>query len=178
MRLDRRRLLAEAALFSAFAACRRTSTNSADAATPDLGPAGPPHAFDPHHRATLDAVADRILPPEGDGPGATQARASEFIDRELSKPELAELRRAIQGGLLALDRRAASLGGRRFKDLSPDERDEVLTQLLHGSGQGREFAKLLVKLVLEGTFGDPSRGGNAGGVGFAFVGYSPPKRIP
>ncbi|MBI4815071.1 MAG: gluconate 2-dehydrogenase subunit 3 family protein [Deltaproteobacteria bacterium] len=181
-KVDRRRLLEQLVLFSLLASCRKPATQLAapdatvSATVSSEVSAAPTHAFAPFHRETLDAIANRILPPEGRGPSAAQARATEFIDRELSKPELSELKRAVQGGLLALDRRAAAQGGRRFKDLTPSEQDELFQQLITTPGQGQEFARLLVKLVLEGTFGDPAYGGNAGNVGFELAGYAPPKR--
>ena len=106
------------------AACRDASREAAEAA-----PTGaPPTVLTQDEVRTLEAVADRILPPDGDAPGAKDLGAVVFIDRFVARDggTLEGLRAAL--GVLA--ETAADVA-----DRSPEQQDEALrTFEAHPSG--------------------------------------------
>ena len=115
--------------------------------------------------ATLAAVCARIIPTDESGPGAAEARASQYIDRALGG-WLAPSRDAYTEGLAALDSAARAPSGKRFVELAPAEQDAVLATL-----DESPFFALVRTHTIQGTFCDPAYGGNAGFVGWDLIGY-------
>jgi gluconate 2-dehydrogenase gamma chain len=122
----------------------------------------------------LEAVCARLIPTDANGPGATEARAAHYIDRALGGV-LQSSRQEYAAGLAALDSYASSSRGSRFPALAPADQDLVLQEVASGSAagvpNGIAFFDLVRKHTIEGTFGDPSYGGNAGFVGWDLIGY-------
>lgn len=115
--------------------------------------------------ATLAAVCARIIPTDETGPGATEARAAQYIDRALGG-WLAPSRETYVAGLTALDDTARKRNGRRFVELSSADQDAVLTEI-----ETSPFFALVRTHTIQGTFCDPGYGGNAGFVGWDLIGY-------
>src|SRR5687768_9335155 len=89
-------------------------------------PAGAqPATLSPVEFATLSAVCARIIPTDQNGPGATEAHASRYIDRALGG-WLAPSRDAYATGLAAIDDAARQRSGRPFAELSAADQDAVL----------------------------------------------------
>ena len=127
----------------------------------------------------LDAIVARLIPSDANGPGAREALAVRYIDRALAGA-LSGSRDAYRTGLAALDRYARSSRGAAFTTLSPTDQDSVLidveTGAATGSGAGFDgssgaFFTLVRSHTMQGTFGDPFYGGNAGFVGWDLLGY-------
>ena len=116
-------------------------------------------------RATLAAVCARIIPSDEDGPGATEARAWQYIDRALGG-WLAASRDIYTAGLLAIDEAARQRSGRRFIELSVTDQDAVLRGI-----EDTPFFVLVRTHTIQGTFCDPAYGGNANFVGWDLIGY-------
>ena len=123
---------------------------------------------------TLGAIAARLIPTDGNGPGATEARAAQYIDRALGGA-LASFRDAYRAGLAALDRYAQSSKGSAFARLSAADQDAVLGDVERnaatGFSQSSAFFNLVLAHTIQGTFCDPYYGGNANFVGWDLVGY-------
>jgi gluconate 2-dehydrogenase gamma chain len=115
--------------------------------------------------ALLEAVCARIIPTDDNGPGATEARASQYIDRALGG-WLAASRDAYSTGLAAIDEAAQKRNGRRFVELPASDQDAVLTDL-----QQTQFFALVRTHTIQGTFCDPAYGGNANFAGWDLIGY-------
>jgi gluconate 2-dehydrogenase gamma chain len=115
--------------------------------------------------ATLTAVCARIIPTDANGPGATEARASHYIDGALGG-WLAPSRAAYSAGLVALDEAAVARNGRRFIELAAADQDAVLTTL-----EQTPFFALVRTHTIQGTFCDPAYGGNANFIGWNLIGY-------
>ena len=122
----------------------------------------------------LEAVCARLIPTDANGPGAREARASHYIDRALGGA-LKSSRQAYASGLAALDSYASSSRGARFAALSPAAQDRVLQDVAAGTAasfpDSVAFFNLVRTHTIEGTFGDPYYGGNAGFVGWDLIGY-------
>ncbi len=127
--------------------------------------------------AALWAIVDRMVPSDGNGPGAIEIGALEYIERALDG-ELDKHVTTYRSGLRATDAYALSRFGKRLAELSAEQQDEVLLALEAGSVPGfsadfnsGNFFSLVRDHVLEGVFGDPFYGGNAGFAGWDLIGY-------
>ena len=123
----------------------------------------------------LDAVVARLIPSDANGPGATEARATHYIDRALGGA-LASSRAAYTSGLAALDLYARSSRGAPFTQLSATDQDSVLIDVETGAARGftgssAAFFALLLGHTHQGTFGDPYYGGNANFIGWDLIAY-------
>jgi gluconate 2-dehydrogenase gamma chain len=123
----------------------------------------------------LDAVVARLIPSDANGAGATEARATHYIDRALGGA-LASSRTAYTSGLAALDQYARSSRGAAFTQLSTTDQDSVLIDVETGAARGftgssAAFFALVLTHTHQGTFGDPYYGGNANFVGWDLIAY-------
>lgn len=125
-------------------------------------------------RDVLDAIVARLIPSDARGPGAREARAAHYIDHALGGA-LASSRQLYAAGLAAVDQVAQASRGKAFKDLLPDDQDDILSRFDSGTVPGFADAAAFFAVVrahtLQGTFCDPYYGGNAGFVGWDLVGY-------
>ena len=124
-----------------------------------------PRALTAAELATVIAACARILPTDENGPGATEARAAQYIDRALAG-WLASSREAYTTGLAALDAAAQKDNQRRFFELSAAQQDAVLRSI-----EDTPFFALLRTHTIQGTFCDPIYGGNANFAGWDLIGY-------
>jgi gluconate 2-dehydrogenase gamma chain len=160
---------------------------------------GPWMYFTVAEAATVEALADRIIPADPQTPGGKEAGCAVFIDRQLAGPygraeglydrppfvtgtenqgpqstkNPAELYRSA---LAALDRYAQSHGSKTWVELAGDRQDEILQDLESGAAQlegvdGKAFFKQCVKDVQEGFFADPLYGGNRDMCGWKMIGF-------
>ncbi len=132
----------------------------------------------PAQLRTVEMFVDRLIPEDELGPGAVKAGAQNYIDRQLAA-YLAGEKDAFVAGLEGLDAYAGRTHGAAFADLSPDQRDEVLTAMdnnrAEGFPQARTFFNRARRLTLEGTFGDPHYGGNKDFIGWDLIKYPGPR---
>ena len=127
----------------------------------------------------LDLIVARLIPSDGLGPGAREARAVRYIDRALGGA-LASSREAYRAGLAALDRYCRMSRGKAFGELTPIDQDSVLIDVETGAatgagagfaGSSAQFFAMLLNHTRQGTFGDPYYGGNANFVGWDLISY-------
>lgn len=156
--------------------------------------------FNPLMVDVITAAAERIIPRDDNGPGATDAGVVYFIDRQLSSeygmvgkrygagPFVAgNSNQGDQSGLSMRDRYRIGINGMQayaqatfqkdFKDLGPDQQDQLLRDMEAGKATsfaasgGQTFFTLLVNHVKAGFFADPIYGGNRDMVGWKMIGY-------
>ena len=118
---------------------------------------GPWEFFTSGEGRAIEALADRIIPPDPQTPGGKESGCAVFVDRQLAgaygaqeglylrPPFMAGTknqgpqseggpRKQYRDGLAALDRACqAREGGKRFADLPDDRKDQVLKDLEAGS---------------------------------------------
>ncbi len=128
-------------------------------------------------RRTLEALCEALLPAHAGFPGAVEAGAMRYMERELGAPKMRGTRERLVLGAAVLDRRSGQRFARAFAALGADEREVVLTDVVAGTGvpsgfDGRGFVELALALVLEGVFGDPVHGGNTGEAGWRWARFS------
>lgn len=125
--------------------------------------------------AALDAMVDRILPADENGPGALEARAVHYIDRVLAGFR-SDSKEAYAIGLLVIDEHAQATKGKLFNLLSASEQDEILHAVERNEvkgfvGSGSSFFSMVRNHTIEGTFSDPYYGGNRDFIGWDMLGY-------
>ncbi len=136
--------------------------------------ASPPATLTASEAETLGAIAARLIPTDGTGPGATEARAAQYIDRALGGA-LSSFRDAYRAGLADLDRYAQSTKGNPFARLSADDQDALLRDIERndaaGFSQSGAFFNVVLAHTIQGTFCDPYYGGNVNFAGWDLIGY-------
>jgi gluconate 2-dehydrogenase gamma chain len=131
------------------------------------------------------AACERIFPATETGPGATQAGAMVYIDRQLAGPYGADKYRYTQGPWVESvpehgyqgkenPRQTYRVGirmlGADFPLLDPAKQDERLEAI-----ERTRFFALLREHTIEGLFCDPMHGGNANLIGWQIIAYPGPQ---
>jgi len=172
------------------------------------GAGSPPQAIKPggwlyftaSEAAAVEALADRIIPPDPQTSGGKDAGCAVFIDRQLAGPyghqagvyigppftkgveqqgpQSADSPASVyRKALAALDHFCASVaGGKTFAELPPEQQDRMLRDLDSGALElpgidGNAFFRTLVKDVQMGFFADPIYGGNKDMCGWKMIGF-------
>lgn len=206
-RIHRRELLAGAAYF-VFGVSRSSATIIQDHLPwiPNAGSPPPPVTLGPwlfftgEEGGAIEAIADRVIPADGDTPGGKDCGCAVFIDRQLAGPygrqdglyirppflkgaknqgHQSERGPAEQyrEGLAALDKACkAQRGGKAFRELSDVDKDRVLGGLESGEFKldgvdGKAFFEQVIKDVQMGFFADPIYGGNRDMAAWKMIGY-------
>ncbi len=155
--------------------------------------------FDAAEWAFVMAATARLIPSDGDGPGALETRVPVFIDREMAGafglaatwymegphvPDAAPLfgyqsplapAQVYRGGIAAFNEWCNSEQGAAFADLDAGKQDAALTALEAGKvpldPELRDFFSLLLQNTKEGYFADPRYGGNYGMAAWVYIGF-------
>ncbi|WP_136684254.1 gluconate 2-dehydrogenase subunit 3 family protein [Falsirhodobacter xinxiangensis] len=145
------------------------------------------------------AATARLIPSDGEGPGAIEAAVPVFIDRELTGDFGTAVDWYMQGphnaaadpllgwqtpltpaqiyreAIPVVNAWCEEVHGAIFADLAPDQQDAVLTAMQEGevelAPEIRDFFKILLQNTKEGYFADPIYGGNAGMAAWAYIGF-------
>jgi gluconate 2-dehydrogenase gamma chain len=150
--------------------------------------------------AAVEALADRIIPPDPGTPGGKDSGCAVYLDRQLAGPygrdeglymrapfmkgikqqgpqSQSVIAKTYRSGLAALDKYCQSNhAGKRFAELTDNDKDEVLKGLesekikLEGA-DGKKFFTQVIKDVQAGFFADPIYGGNRDMVSWKMIGF-------
>ena len=136
-------------------------------------------AFPPTHLRLIEAIVDRLIPSDENGPGARECGVATYIDRSFAGA-LAKEHPAFTAGLTAIDALARKLHRAAFAELDAAKQDAVLTSMEANEAAGftpdsRTFFLRLRQLTLEGMFGDPFYGGNRNFAGWDLIRYPGPR---
>jgi gluconate 2-dehydrogenase gamma chain len=131
------------------------------------------------------AAAARIFPSDQEGPGAREAGAAVYIDRQLAGPWGRDRHRYTQGPFEENAPQEFGYQGKAtpqqiyrqglkelkgFDGLEPAEQDQKLKQI-----ETSLFFSLLRQNTIEGMFCDPMHGGNVDMVGWQLIGFPGPR---
>jgi gluconate 2-dehydrogenase gamma chain len=122
--------------------------------------------FNAADAAEIAAIASQILPSD-DGPGAKEAGAIYFIDRALATFDSGQ-QDLYRRGLIELREKRVELFPR--SETVAGLRPEQQIALIRAIEKSEFFEAVRVHTVL-GFLGDPSYGGNRGGVGWKHIGF-------
>ena len=111
-------------------------------------------------------MVDRIIPADQD-PGAAWAGVVNFIDTQLAGP-YRRFRKAYHQGLAGTEEASLVMFGKRFADISSEQRDTLLQSIEKGkvkseswkSAAQSKFFDLVLNHTMQGFYGDPRHGGN------------------
>lgn len=205
--LSRREVLAGSALMLVGASISRADTIAGhlpwvpNAGNPPLpASAGPWQYFSAAEARAMEALADRIIPPDADTPGGKDAGCVVFVDRQLAGAYGHQEGLYVSGpfqdgainqgaqspygparqyrdGLAALDSAcAAKHGGKVFAELSASEQEAVLHGLEKGELElagmnAKAFFDQAIRDIQMGFFADPVYGGNRNMVAWKMIGF-------
>ncbi|MBS9719579.1 gluconate 2-dehydrogenase subunit 3 family protein [Tianweitania sp. BSSL-BM11] len=187
---------------SAATAVISTIPLSSQAATPT-----PPVPLDEYQPKTLSpvewafvmAAVARLIPSDGDGPGAIEVRVPVFIDNELGggfgsaadwymegphQADASPLRgyqtpltplQIYQQAIPVFNEWCQNTHGKIFADLDADTQNQALASLqkdeMKINPELRDFFTLLLQNTKEGYFADPMYGGNHGMQAWTYIGF-------
>lgn len=135
-------------------------------------PAAEPEATTDHW-AVLAAALERLLPDDGDGPGAGELGAAGYLRRTLAGPRVdPDDRDFLLQGAVWLDDAARQEVGGGFAALGPAEQDAVLATIARSDAGDRWLSRLL-DFLFEALLADPVYGGNPQGAGWEWLGHRP-----
>ena len=145
-------------------ACRDAAASAAEAMKNGDGP----RVLTEVERATLEAVSDRIIPPDGANPGAAGMGAVVFMDHYAAAHE--DVHQGLVAAVAELDRRAKGLrpGAAGFRALDQPTSEQLFAGL---ANEAPPLFGLLQLMVVCGAFAAPARGGNRDKAGWALIGY-------
>jgi gluconate 2-dehydrogenase gamma chain len=167
---------------------------------PETVPPGPWEFFTPEEGATVEALVDRLIPPDPETPGGKDIGCAVFIDRQLagaygdaaglywSPPFLpASPLLGLQGPftpaqlyrhmLTALNEHIrAAYVGKTFAQLPDSEKDLIITKMENGSLKlqgtvAKPFFDTLLQDTRQGFFADPVYGGNRDMAAWKMIGF-------
>lgn len=144
--------------------CRDAADSAAEALRTGEGP----RVLTEAERRTLEAFSDRILPPDGDAPGAAALGAVVFMDHYAE--QRAEVLEALRQGLEVLAARVSEAHPdvASFADLDGDAMDAIVGGL---ERDAPDAFWPLQTFVVFGAFSAPAHGGNRDKAGWALLGY-------
>jgi gluconate 2-dehydrogenase gamma chain len=153
----------------------------------------------PTEWAFVMAATARLIPSEGDGPGAIEARVPVFIDKQLAgdfgkaadwymqgphDAAASPLRgwqtplnplEIYQQAIPVFDEWCKATHGKIFAELDGATQDKALTSLQKGelklAPEIRDFFSILLGNTKEGYFADPMYGGNHGMQAWKYIGF-------
>jgi gluconate 2-dehydrogenase gamma chain len=155
--------------------------------------------FNRSEMETVEAIVDRVIPPDTQTLGGKDAGCAIFIDNQLAGPYGQAEGLYMQGpfakgaasqgpqsplkpqdlyrrGIFELERYCRDKYSKRFNQLTDALKDEVLTGLENGTAKllnvdGAAFFKAIMANTKEGFFADPIYGGNRDMAGWKMIGF-------
>ena len=109
-----------------------------------------PTFFSEAQRSLVTAMLDRLIPRQGDHPGAGEIGVADYLDGAVSASS--QLRRLFSDGLVAVQA-ATAPHGLGFEDLDADQQDEVLRTV---ESNYSDFFQRLVMLTYNGYYINPT----------------------
>jgi gluconate 2-dehydrogenase gamma chain len=186
--LSRKELLKRAGVLGAAVAVPAGLAPDGALASSELAELRQMRALSPGAATTIGAVCERLIPSDATGPGAKEANVIRYIDRALAG-DLSSFRPAYVAAVAAIDSYSQSKYGAAFAALTPDQQDAVLTDmdLNRATTQdpkvvpflpsGKAVFEMIRTHSVQGMFGDPEHGGNAGFAGWKLVRFPGPRLV-
>ena len=125
--------------------------------------------FTPAEAALVDAICEQIVPADRD-PGARLAGVVHYIDRQLTGP-LKRFGKTYRSLLPELEQACVRATGKKFQQLAFAEQIRFLESVEKGAVKSlAAFFSMVIDHTMQGFYGDPKHGGNAGAVSWKMLG--------
>lgn len=172
--ISRRAFLQGVAAALAWLAANRPARAQAASGGAGIPPAPVPAVIAEEPGATLAVVQEHLFPSEPQAPGAMDIHATSYLHDMLDLPDAVpeEKDLILQGAQWLNIEVDHQYPGKRFADLTEDQREEMLIQIA-GSGAGQRWVMLLLYYIIEALLTDPIYGGNPGGIGWQWLKHTP-----
>ena len=123
--------------------------------------------------AVVAAVQDHLLPSEPGAPGAREIHGLGYLRLALDDPKLDPAERELVcAGVAELDTLCRERHAKGFADLDAAQREAALRRI-EQSPTGTAWLAEMLDFLMEALLGDPSHGGNPGGIGWQWLGVTP-----
>lgn len=120
----------------------------------------------------LSAVQEHLFPRRDGVPGARDINALPFLLFVMSRPGFESgTRDFIVEGLQIVRESSSERFGKRFSELSFDQRESLLRYLADRTRWGHNWLSLLLTYITEALLCDPVYGGNPNGIGWQWLGH-------
>lgn len=171
--LSRRGFLAQILRAMAAGAASGPALRAAAAAVESSAPAASSGGISERQWQTLAAVQEHLLPSEAGAPGAREIHAVGYLRLVLADPRLdPDDGGLLRAGLLELEKLCRERFAEEFTALATKQREAALRRL-EESPTGERWLGEMLDFLLEALLGDPSYGGNPGGIGWKWLGITP-----
>lgn len=134
--------------------------------------------FTAEETETLGAWVDALIPPDQD-PGAREAGVVRYIDIQLTR-WFRRHRAEYRDSLSRIDDWSRAAYRRRFAELPPEQREEMLARMEQGKADrahfpdgGKSAFELVLAHTMQGFYGNPRHGGNRGYASWKMIGVPP-----
>ncbi|MBL1140867.1 MAG: gluconate 2-dehydrogenase subunit 3 family protein [Proteobacteria bacterium] len=179
--LNRRTFLKKSSKFSLltfFAACNLSTSASQSSSKPPGKIAVTDklstreNYFTNAQRKTLDAVQMQLFPDDGDGPGARDLNAINYLEFAMTDPQNKKDGdpEFLAQGIGWLDDLSKQSHGNSFIKLSDKQQDDILKKIAK-SRAGENWLSLLMYYLTEALMLDPVYGGNPEMIGWKWLGH-------
>ena len=126
----------------------------------------------------LQSVQDILFPSDGDGPGASDINATDYLVWVLSDSNKdADEIKYIINGIGWMDETAEEQYSKKYFDLSQTEREE-LVKLVSKAGWGESWLSVILSFIFEALLSDPQYGGNTHSTGWNWLKHYPGQPRP
>jgi gluconate 2-dehydrogenase gamma chain len=123
--------------------------------------------------STVAAVQEHLFPADGNGPGAVDINATDYLRQIFRDPYVeAKEKEFMSAGITWLDGFCVKQHDGHFHDLEDARREQVLMHVA-SSPAGRDWVALMIYYILEALLTDPVYGGNPGGIGWRWLDHQP-----
>ena len=122
--------------------------------------------------AILSSVQQILFPPDGNGPGASDIHATEYLLWVLSDPEKdPEEVQYIVNGIGWVDETADETFSKPYNELTQPEKETLIESISHESW-GESWLSIILTFIFEALLSDPQYGGNPDGTGWKWLNFT------
>ena len=126
----------------------------------------------------LQSVQDILFPSDGDGPGASDINALDYLVWVLSDPnkDPDEIKYIING-IGWIDETAEEQFSKKYLDHGQTEKEE-LVKLVSKESWGKSWLSVILSFIFEALLSDPQYGGNPNSIGWKWLKHYPSQPRP
>lgn len=126
----------------------------------------------------LSSVQQILLPADGNGPGASDIHATEYLLWVLSDPvKDPDEVQYIVNGIGWVNETADETFSKSYNDLTQQEKEKLIENISQESW-GESWLSIILTFIFEALLSDPQYGGNPDGTGWKWLNFTPGQPRP